>query len=569
MKPNMYPKSFLSAILSVLILFSAPALAQDASATLDAAESWDEATAVHIAFNGDTVDIAGDGAALSNGILTIDTAGTYVFSGTWNNGRVCIDTNKDDTVHLVFSGVSIHCQDSAPLYAPQADKVIITLVKDTKNTLSDGGAYTYSKGETEPDAALYIQDSLTINGRGSLTVTANFKHGIVSKDGLLIQSGILSVTAADVGIRGRDMLEICGGEITVNSKGDALQSNNGDNSEKGQILLTGGTYRLTSEKDGIQAESSLTISGGDYTLYTGSITTAQGQMRPDDWQPDDSSADVAGKGLKAGSNLNISGGTFALFCANDAISAKGDITIQDGTFLIATKDDGLRADGAATIAGGKLTFQTCFKGIKASGIFISGGMVDVSANDDGFDSSDSINAGPVSEEGNQMEDTLMDKSSVRITGGDVIVKALGDGIDSNGNVLLEGGTLTVICSAGNNNSAIDFDGAFLISGGSLTATGCFGSVKVPNPDSTQPSLMVSFPNSVKAGSKIAVTSESGDTVFFCAPTQDFQSLLISASGLIQDKNYTLSVDGETLFTTELLKTVTVVSEDGSPTEGGM
>jgi hypothetical protein len=185
MKSTRYFKLCLFVTLAILILLASPAMAQDASQVLDMAETWDEETAVKISFNGDTADISGDGAALSNGILTIGKAGTYVLSGTWSNGQVRIDAGKEDIVHLILNGATIHCKDNAPLYAANACKVILSLVKDTINELSDGNAYT--DGGAEPAAALYAKDSLTINGRGTLKVIAGFKHGILSKDDLSIK----------------------------------------------------------------------------------------------------------------------------------------------------------------------------------------------------------------------------------------------------------------------------------------------------------------------------------------------------------------------------------------------
>jgi hypothetical protein len=557
MKPARYSKLFLYTALAILILLTAPAMAQDASSASDTAESWDDQTAVRISFDGDTVDISGDGATLSNGILILDRAGTYVLNGTWNSGQVRIDAGKEDTVRLILNGVSIHCPDNAPLYAPQAGKVIITLVKDTENTLSDGNDYTYSDGEAELDAALYVQDSLTINGRGSLSVTAGFKNGILSKDDLLIEDGIISVTAADVGIRGRDSLKISGGKITVDAKGDALQSNNGDDPEKGRITLTGGTYNLTSMKDGIQAESSLTISGGDYTLHTGGVTPAQDSIRPEDWQIDKSSADAPGKGLKAETNISVTGGTFRLYCLDDAVNANGKITIQEGIFDIATRDDGLRADKSVEISGGKLTFLTCNDGIDTADIVISGGTVNVNALDNGFNSS----AGTAGESSSGENDQ---GSSVRLTGGDTIIKAVGDGINSSGSVTLEGGTLFISGSDGGESCAVDFTGSFLVTGGSLAASGCTGMVKAPGSDSKQPSLIIAFSALMKAGSKVDLKDDSEKTVLTCTPEQDFQALLLSAPGLAEGKSYTLTVNGETVLTAEQSDTVTILTQEQGP-----
>ncbi len=61
---------------------------------------------------------------------------------------------------------------------------------------------------TNPNAAIFSNDDLTINGGGSLTVDANYNNGIQSKDDLHITGGNISVTAVNDGIKGRDSIAV-------------------------------------------------------------------------------------------------------------------------------------------------------------------------------------------------------------------------------------------------------------------------------------------------------------------------------------------------------------------------
>lgn len=70
-----------------------------------------------IQLNGDTVTVNGYGAKVSGGDVTITAAGTYVISGTLNDGQILIDAGKNDTVTLILNGTNISCFDSAPIYA--------------------------------------------------------------------------------------------------------------------------------------------------------------------------------------------------------------------------------------------------------------------------------------------------------------------------------------------------------------------------------------------------------------------------------------------------------------------
>ena len=56
----------------------------------------------------------------------------------------------------------------------------------------------------------------------------NAYDGITSKDGLVIESGTITVDAVDDGIRGKDRLEINGGTIDVTAGGDGIKSDDND-----------------------------------------------------------------------------------------------------------------------------------------------------------------------------------------------------------------------------------------------------------------------------------------------------------------------------------------------------
>ena len=58
-------------------------------------------------------------------------------------------------------------------------------------------------------------------------------------------------------------------------------------------------------------------------------------------------------------------------------------------------------------------------------------------------------------------------SSVLLTinGGNIFVNAGGDGLDSNGNIVMNGGNVTVLGTTSDGDTALDFDGAFTINRG--------------------------------------------------------------------------------------------------------
>ncbi len=121
-------------------------------------------------------------------------------------------------------------------------------------------SYVFADPESgEPNAAIFSNDDLTINGSGYLVVNANYKNGIVSNDDLKIAAGNIIVNAVNDGIKGKDSLAVQDGMITINAGGDGLQAYNDEDLEKGYIAIEGGVFYITAGLDGIQAETQLAI----------------------------------------------------------------------------------------------------------------------------------------------------------------------------------------------------------------------------------------------------------------------------------------------------------------------
>ena len=162
----------------------------------------DNAAEASLTLQGSSIIFNGSGISVEGTTGTITSAGTYRISGTLDDGRIIVNTEDNDTVKLVFDGVDIACSTSAPLYIVNAEKTVITLADGKDNYLSDGNSSIVENTESdEPDAVIFSRDDLTLNGSGSLTVTATNNHGIVSKDDLKIIGGHITVTAAGDGIQ--------------------------------------------------------------------------------------------------------------------------------------------------------------------------------------------------------------------------------------------------------------------------------------------------------------------------------------------------------------------------------
>ena len=109
----------------------------------------------YINLESDNVSIEGSGASNSDGVITINKAGNYSISGTLNNGKIIVDTDKNSVVKILLNGVNITSNDSSPIFVKGAKKCILTLKEGTESTLEDASSYTYENSD-EDEIKVYI-----------------------------------------------------------------------------------------------------------------------------------------------------------------------------------------------------------------------------------------------------------------------------------------------------------------------------------------------------------------------------------------------------------------------------
>ena len=274
-----------------------------------------------------------------------------------------------------------------------------------------------------------------------------------------------------------------------------------------------------------------------------------GRNRAANGMPDNNSSENSSKksystkGIKAESEINISGAAINISSTDDGIHAnsdsgvletgedgKGIISISGGTITISTGDDGIHADKELNITDGYINVLTSYEGLEAITINISGGQSFVYAADDG------INACT----GDGTSTPL-----INLTGGYVDVTTGSgdtDGIDSNGNYTQSGGMVLVKggSSSGQVSGSIDVDGNITITGGTCVALG--GICETPvNSVNAYVFSSVSF----NAGS-YSVKDSSGNEIISFTLNNSYSNGWICTSALTTNTEYTLYCDGSSL-----------------------
>lgn len=554
----------------------------------DLDDTWDESTASKIQLNGDSISFSGDVAAASGSIITITEEGTYVISGTLDDGQIIVDVDDTQKVKLVLNGTELNCSNSAPIYVVNSDKTVITLADGTTNTVNDGDSYEYADAaEEEPNAAIYSNDDLTINGNGSLTVNANFNNGITGKDDLKIVSGSIAVTAANNGITGKDSLLVKDGDIFVDAGGDGIRTNNDTEAEQGYIYIGNGTFTIVSGEDSFQADTCMLIEDGEITIQSGGGSSTSSIDASSNWgnwgngqkggmnQSQSSSAsssdEASAKGIKAGVDLTVNSGTITIDSSDDALHTNDTMTIEDVDLTINSGDDGLHADTSLTIDGGTIKIEKSYEGIESSTISINGGTIDITSNDDGINSAGGNDSSASDGRPGQNNFTANADNVVNINGGTITINAAGDGLDSNGNINMTDGEVIIFGPTDNGNGALDYDGTFTLTGGSIIAAGSIGMVQTISDSSSQYCISVGFSSAQKAGTTIVIKDESGNEIVSVTPEKDFQSLVVSVPELENGASYSIYAGGSQVYSCTLSDIVTSVgtSSSGNMGEPGM
>ena len=532
--------------------------ADDIFSKRDFRTEYEEEEAVSILLQGNSASCKDPSVRISGSTVTITNKGTYVLSGALENGTVIIDAEKSDKVQLVLKGVSIHHNTFAPLYILQADKVFITLAEGTENSLSNGGNFTSQDGNNV-DGVIFSKEDLTLNGSGSLALSSPAGHGIVSKDDLVITGGNYQITASGHALSGKDSLCIAGGTFQLNAEKDALHAEHDEDAEKGFLYIADGSFTLSVQGDAISASGKMQIDNGSFTLKTGNgpqETTRQDSFRGWQMYSAPKADSPSRKALKASGEMILRGGEFMIQAEDDALHSNSDLFIIGGNFQIATGDDGLHADSALSITGGNILITQSYEGLEGQRIEISGGLIDLTASDDGLNAAGGNDqSGFGGRWGGDMF-AVTENCYISIAGGRLLVNASGDGIDSNGHFYVSGGETYVSGPTSSGNGALDFNGDAFITGGSFLAAGSSGMAQSFSADSTQGVMLISASSSISQ-EPFSLKNAAGKEILAWQSPKPFTFLVISHPEICQGETYTLSLGSASaeIFMEQLVHTL--------------
>ena len=434
-----------------------------------------------------------------------------------------------------------------------------------------------------------------LKGKDSVTILNGNINLLSGNDGIKAKNeevGVINITDGNItvksygdGISAERDLSVSGGEINIDARGD-LVSEDGQNTDipgeipagdftpgdmpadgsqpvnsqgkfnPGNFKGNGGdTSNMTAPEkpdgdtgtppenpDNDTAGEQQTENGTMPQMTDGSSEQAMGEEEQKDGRPvggfggmeeQEHEASAEAKGIKAGTGLTISGGKITVKSADDSLHSNGTITITGGEITLASGDDGIHAEESVSIADGTITITQSYEGIEGHIITVDGGQIDLTAFDDGF------NAGG---------DASVSMPTITINNGNIYVNAQGDGLDSNGDLIFNGGFVTVDGPTSGGDSALDAGtengGKMLAEGGTVIAVGSASMAQAFDSSSSQPSITLYTDSTRRRGTVVTVANSSGKEIISYTSKKYFSAVIITSELFEKGETYTVTVGEE-------------------------
>lgn len=394
-------------------------------------------------------------AAVAAAFTISAAAGFTMMSGSFGTNNTVYAAEASETSELVTSAAKT-TQTSATQTSELATSTETSELASSLNMVTGGALDTtdlFTDRDLEQTADLSEAVSYTITDGQTITITS---------EGVYLISGTASNASVVVEAGDEDKVQIVLDGVSItNDSIPCIYIKSADKvfvttTDTDNTLAVTGTFTA----DGETNTDAVIFSKDDLVLNgTGTLTIKS-----------------SNNGVSCKDDLKITGGTINIDCTADALEANDSIRIADGTINIVTNKDALHAEneeddtvGFVYICGGTLNVKaeddaihattilqiddgelnlSAHEGLEATWIQVNGGIINIEASDDAINAAyKSAKIAPTFE----INDGYI---TIVMGSGDT------DAVDSNGNLILAGGTLDITAQ-----SPFDYDG-------SLEQTGC-------------------------------------------------------------------------------------------------
>ena len=487
-----------------------------------------DSNAKYIYFSNNGIKSSDEGVIISGTTAIIEKPGIYLVTGEAEEGNLVIKSNSQ----IYLENLNLSSEKTAPIIVDKdlKDVKIINLQNTVLTDLEDDDT---TEGEcavikVKKNSNVYFEnyDIFKLNGECKNIIRGTSQVSLIfgKSDGDYI------INARKTCISSDGLIEFRGGIFTIFSQnGDAIKSapEDYDTESLGKILIKDGIFNIECYNDAFTAKNNIIIMKGRFNIKT------QNGYNSEEFDENESSKGFKVTNSSIGSEIKIYSGDFYLNTADDAFRSNRDITILAGKFTIFTRDDAICAkynlflgkkhapindlnikilysyeslEGMKiTIYSGKIIASSSNDGINASGVVKkteNTNRRNITWNDTNWNRWNDSNRNRWNNTNrnrrnntnrNRWNDTERNRTEddrpknrqhhgtpgnssyiISIYDGDIYVFSESDGIDSNGNVYIHGGNLTIFSKGSGSDEPIDHNGNLTIFNGEFLGVGSRG-----------------------------------------------------------------------------------------------
>ncbi|MCR4694440.1 MAG: carbohydrate-binding domain-containing protein [Pseudobutyrivibrio sp.] len=297
--------------------------------------------------------------------VKIDTAGTYIVTGSCSDGNIVVKKNTTGVV-LVLKDLNLTSTTGATLSCNKYSETKIIIEGTVSLTDAENPADETSSDADVADAfdgaALKVKDgaSAYITGSGTLNIDGSsckngIKVGNEDSPSLVIDSINLNISAANDAINSGYDLAILSGNLSIYASDDGIHADRivtiGDSGN-------GPSINIKNSYEGIEG-TVVNLFGGNTNINASDDAV--------------NAANSDGTYASLGYSINITGGTHTINCSGDGLDSNGNVNITGGSTTINSGSTGGEAGidyiGTCYIADGTLTNNS---GMAADGDMMMG-----------------------------------------------------------------------------------------------------------------------------------------------------------------------------------------------------
>ena len=542
----------------------------------------DSSSIKYIFFSKENIKIPDGKITISGETVILEEPGIYLITGESDEGNIVI---KSSSVKLYLQNLKLSSKITAPIIITSNLKDVKTIVlqnttlKDLENPDTTEGECAVVKIKKNSIVSFENYDKFTLYGeckniiRGGSQVSITFDKSI----------GEYIINAYKAAISSDGLLEFNGGKFTIISDfGDAIKSSpeEYDTESQGKILINDGIFNIQCYNDAFTAKNNITIVKGKFEIQTENGYDSTTYDENESAKGFKLSSDVEGAEIK------IYSGDFSFNTADDAFHSNRDITILGGNFIINSKDDGICAKYKLEIGkkNSKLDnlsikILNSYEALEGMNIVIYSGRISVKSENDGINSSGVVKKnqtrtrrprnstnGTSSRNETERRNRTSDRNnsrtdrynrtdengkkrhigtpgnssySISIFDGEIYVYSASDGIDSNGNVYIHGGSISIFSKGSGTDEPIDHNGNLTLFNGEVLGVGCEGIESVHEGIMKGNQMYAFYSGAITKDKNLEITNERDEVVKEGSIDRDITYIFYTSPKLNEDYNFYL------------------------------